>query len=186
MYFKVLREGKSWHGGEWEWSLPQPDGKGGYTPGEWQCDGSALPDLCVRGFHLTDKPGLWWGEGAQAFVAEYEGAVDGPTADGDKIAVQRCRLLRPATHDELAATGLFLSGEHRAYGNATVEAYGNATVEAYDNATVEAYDNATVAATAHATVTATAHATASAVYTLKHNAVLVDRRNGRPVCTVAA
>jgi hypothetical protein len=142
-YYKVLRNGRSWHGGEWEWSLPTPDGKGGYTPGEWRDAGE--PVLCTSGLHLTSKPGAWWGDGATAFVAEYDGRTDGP-GSSDKIAVERCRLLRPATHEELALTGLYLSGEHHASDSATVHAYDSATVRAYGSATVHAYGSATVRA----------------------------------------
>ncbi len=114
---KVLKGGASWHGGEHAWSLPtqQPDGT--WTPGDWTP--SVKPKLCQSGWHLTQQPACWWGDddSVVGYLAEYDGKVSGPDADDSdatKIAVERCRLLRPLTHEELADRGVFLSGEHEA------------------------------------------------------------------------
>ncbi len=81
-----------------------------------------------------------------------------------------------------------------AYGNATVRADGNATVRADRNATVRAYGNATVGAYGNATVEADGNATVN-IYeswwtrdpkvTVGARAVLIDRRSGKPIITVA-
>ena len=157
---KVLRAGASWHGGEHEWSLPTRDASGAWTPGEWTP--RVAPSVCSRGWHLTTQPGLWWSSdaGVTAYLAEWDGALARHEGD-EKFAVERCRLLRELTADELAACGVFLSGSHEvwagsawAYGSATVTAYGSATVTAHGSATVTAYDSATVWAYGSATVTA--------------------------------
>ena len=173
---KTLRDGASWHRGAHKWSLPtlQPDGT--YAAGEWTP--TVAPSICEKGWHLTTQPALWWShEGnVAAYLAEYDGATSAREGE-DKIAVERCRLLRPLTKSELESCGIFIDGEHvvktgtayaydsatvRAYGSATVRAYGSATVEAYDSATVRAYDSATVRAYDSATVRAYGSATVRA------------------------
>jgi hypothetical protein len=128
------------------------------------------PSVCSRGWHLTTQPGLWWSgdAGVTAYLAEWDGAREQREGD-EKFAVERCRLLRELTADELASCGVFLSGSHEvrtgaawASGSATVRAYGSATVTAYDSATVTAYDSATVTAYGSATVTAYDSATVRA------------------------
>ena len=165
---KVLRAGASWHGGEHEWSLPTRDASGAWTPGEWTP--RVAPSVCSRGWHLTTQPGLWWSSdaGVTAYLAEWDGALARHEGD-EKFAVERCRLLRELTADELAACGVFLSGSHEvwagsawAYGSATVRAHDSATVWAYGSATVTAYDSATVRAYGSATVRAHDSATVTA------------------------
>ena len=165
---KVLRAGASWHGGAHEWSLPTRAGAWAWTPGEWTP--AVAPRLCSQGWHLTTEPARWWSGDARvtAYLAEWDGALARQKGD-EKFAVERCRLLRELTADELADFGVFLSGEHEALtgsawatGSATVTAYGSATVTAYGSATVRAYDSATVTATGSATVTATGSATVTA------------------------
>ena len=170
---KVLRAGTSWHGGAHEWSLPTRSTDGAWTPGEWTP--AVAPSVCSRGWHLTTEPGRWWSvdAGVTAYLAEWDGALARREGD-EKFAVERCRLLRELTADELATFGVFRSGIHevragsawaydsatvRAYGSATVTAHGSATVRAYDSATVTAYDSATV--TAHGSATVRAHDSAT-------------------------
>ena len=165
---KTLRDGASWHRGAHKWSLPtlQPDGT--YAAGEWTP--TVAPSICEKGWHLTTQPALWWShEGnVAAYLAEYDGATSAREGE-DKIAVERCRLLRPLTKSELESCGIFIDGEHvvktgtaYAYGSATVTAYGSATVTAYGSATVTAYGSATVTAYGSATVTAYGSATVRA------------------------
>ena len=181
---KVLRAGTSWHGGAHEWSLPTRSTDGAWTPGEWTP--AVAPSVCSRGWHLTTEPGRWWSvdAGVTAYLAEWDGALARREGD-EKFAVERCRLLRELTADELATFGVFRSGIHEvragsawaygsamvtahgsatvtAHGSATVRAYGSATVTAHGSATVRAYDSATVTAYDSATVTAHGSATVTA------------------------
>ena len=204
---KVLRAGTSWHGGAHEWSLPTRSTDGAWTPGEWTP--AVAPSVCSRGWHLTTEPGRWWSvdAGVTAYLAEWDGALARREGD-EKFAVERCRLLRELTADELATFGVFRSGIHEvragsawaygsamvtAHGSATVRAYGSATVTAYDSATVTAYDSATV--TAHGSATVRAHGSAKAhaagqsvatawgggvVVTRADRGVIVDRRGDTP------
>ncbi len=171
---KTLKGGRSWHGGTYAWPLPTQGADGQWTPGEWTPRLS--PVVCERGYHLTTEPAEWWDASGDvvAYLAEYDGATS-PKAD--KVAVERSRLLRPLTRDELAACGIYTDGTHevskgkayasgsatvRASGSATVRASGSATVEAWDSATVEASDSATVEASDSATVRASGSATVEA------------------------
>ena len=196
---KTLRDGASWHGGTHKWSLPvsQPDGT--HTAGEWTP--RIAPSICNTGWHLTTQPALWWShEGnVAAYLAEYDGATSARN-DEDKIAVERCRLLRPLTKAELESCGIFSDGEHeaktgvfyasgsatvRAYGSATVSAYGSATVHASGSATVHAYGSATVhaygSATVHASDSATVRAYGSATVHASDSAM--THTAGSAVCT---
>ena len=196
---KVLRAGTSWHGGAHEWSLPTRAGDGAWTPGEWTP--RVAPSVCSQGWHLTTKPGRWWNgdAGVTAYLAEWDGALARREGD-EKFAVERCRLLRELTADELAAFGVFLSGIHEvragsawatdsatvtAYGSATVRAYGSATVTATDSATVRAYGSATVmaygSAKAHVAGCSTATAWSRGVVTTRADrGVIIDRRGDTP------
>ena len=111
---KVLKNGQSWHGGNHKWSLPELIDNN-WKPGAWT---SAInPVWCESGWHLTNNPVAWWGdgEGVVAYLVEYEGTTAGPdptsSDDPTKFAVERCRLLRPLTSAELAEKGIFLTGE---------------------------------------------------------------------------
>ena len=66
----------------------------------------------LAGYHLTRDPVEWWGRDGDvvAYLAEHDGAVD--DQGGEKISVERCRLLRPLTTAELEAHGIYLTGEH--------------------------------------------------------------------------
>jgi len=111
---KVLKNGQSWHGGDHKWSLPELVNNI-WKPGDWTSE--IKPVWCERGWHLTDNPVAWWGdgEGVIAYLVEYDGATAGPdptsSDDPTKFAVERCRLLRPLTSAELAEKGIFLTGE---------------------------------------------------------------------------
>ena len=78
---KVLKNGQSWHGGSHKWSLPEQDDKGNWKPGAWTAN--ITPIWCERGWHLTDNPVAWWGDGEEviAYLVEYEGATAGPDPD---------------------------------------------------------------------------------------------------------
>jgi hypothetical protein len=189
---KTLRDGASWHGGDHKWSLPvaQPDGT--HTAGEWTP--RIAPSICAKGWHLTTQPALWWShEGnVAAYLAEYDGATSAREGE-DKIAVERCRLLRPLTKAELESCGIFTDGVHevktgaayasgsatvRAYGSATVRAYGSATVEAYGSATVRAYGSARTHTAGSAVCTAWRGTTL--VLTRADDGVIIDRRGDTP------
>ena len=107
---KVLRAGQSWHGGTHTWSLPTQREDGTWKPGAWTP--RVTPRLCSTGYHLTRDPVEWWGRDGDvvAYLAEHDGAVD--DQGGEKISVERCRLLRPLTTAELEAHGIYLTGEH--------------------------------------------------------------------------
>lgn len=147
--FKILVNGRSCHGGDFAWSLPKDR-----VHGDWhEVTGDVVQ--CQNGFHLTDWPPSWWTPGCTIYVVEAEGVVGDSATSGDrKCAAKKVRLLREASHDELAKVGVFLSGSHvfrdnaRAItsGSAQVKAYGSAQVEAYDSAQVEAYGSAQVEA----------------------------------------
>ncbi|WP_293871355.1 hypothetical protein [Spirosoma sp.] len=111
---------------------------------------------------------------AQACSGEYSKAIRSNT-DGELLAVIKdnfnwCTAYKVIDLDtlklfpeaDLVAAGIYISGFHRAYGNATVRADGNATVEADGNATVRADGNATVRAYGNATVRADGNATVEA------------------------
>jgi hypothetical protein len=161
-YYKVLKNGRSCHGGDLEWPLPQGD-----QPGEWiEYNGRLV--ACEKGLHLTSDPAVWYTKsGLTVFVAEFDG--DHYQCDDDKIVCRKVRLIRLATTEELICLRILLSGRHEiksgkaiAYDSATVKAWGSATVEAYDSATVKAYGSATVKAYGSATVEAWGSATVEA------------------------
>jgi hypothetical protein len=168
-YYKTLLNGKSFHGGDMEW--PLPNGK----PGKWMKHEGELR-MCAAGFHVTSEPKNWWHPEAKCYEVEYKGKT---LADdnSDKICVERVRLVRELSLDDLAKLQIFYEGSHvvtdgfalacnsatvRASGSATVTAYGSATVTAYDSATVRAYNSAMVEAYDSATVTAYGSATVRA------------------------
>jgi hypothetical protein len=52
-----------------------------------------------------------------AYLAEYRGRC---VEHGDKVAVEKCRLLRPLSDAELEAHGIYLSGKHQEVTNARI------------------------------------------------------------------
>ena len=150
---KVLKNGRSHHGGTFEWPLPTQAADGTWTAGEWTP--SVRPQWCKAGYHLTRRAACWFGgdgdmDGVVAYLTEYDGAIDGPnlgaTYDPTKFSVERCRLLRPLTVAELEASGVYLSGVHAEISTGKVVISGSARVESvFGSARVERVsDNARV------------------------------------------
>lgn len=91
--YKVLKDGRSAHGGDLAWALPAPRDGGGFEPGAWHEVGGELV-LCRHGLHLTTDP---WGRWMVWGGTVYEAAAEGIEAwDADKCVARRARLLRPA------------------------------------------------------------------------------------------
>jgi hypothetical protein len=103
--YKVLVNGESCHGGEFEWSLPE-DGK----PGEWT---PIISDaiMCEKGYHLTTHYAHW---SDKANMEVYEAEGDVVEFDGyDKVVCSRARLLRRVENpfsDENNNSGSWNSG----------------------------------------------------------------------------
>ena len=172
---KVLRAGTSWHGGAHEWSLPTRSTDGAWTPGEWTP--AVAPSVCSRGWHLTTEPGRWWSvdAGVTAYLAEWDGALARREGD-EKFAVERCRLLRELTADELATFGVFRSGIHEVRAG-SAWAYGSAMVTAHGSATVRAHGSAKAHAAGQSVATAWG---GGVVVTRADRGVIVDRRGDVP------
>jgi hypothetical protein len=110
--YKVLRRGRSCHGGKLKWSLPK-NGK----PGKWMeidTEKEGEIDPCCIGLHLTNRPDLWWLEGTSIYLVEVHKkavrrwAYEFPYSRcgrSDKIAVSKCRLVRLLTRKERAHLG---------------------------------------------------------------------------------
>ena len=158
-YYKTLVNGRSFHGGEFEYSLPK-NGK----PGKWHKITKPLL-MCEVGFHVTSEPANWWRKDAQCYLVEYRGEVIEETGS-DKICVAEVRLVREVDPAEVqifyAGSHVVGSGKCLAYNSATVKAYDSATVEAFNSATVKAYGSATVEACNSVTVEAYDSATVKA------------------------
>lgn len=109
----------SCHGGEHTWSEPFLGADGVYVPGEWTTP--VCPCVCYRGYHLTTPKGIqrWFDDKCVAYLAEYMGEVDD---NGDKFAVESCRLLRPLTVEELKSMRIFIEGEHTVWWGRWVQA----------------------------------------------------------------
>jgi hypothetical protein len=162
--YKVLKDGKSCHGGAMEWSLPK-----GKRPGKWhEVEGELV--LCQNGLHLTDSPAHWWGLGHVAYLVEAQEVKGDPSKDPSrKVVARKVRLIRELTKAELEKLGVFVDGEHEvkhgiahASGSANVTASGSANVTAYDSAKVTASGSANVTASGSAKVTASGSAKVTA------------------------
>jgi hypothetical protein len=94
IYYKVLVDGKSCHGGEFKWNLPVKQEDGSYIPGEWHTFEGEIK-LCQSGFHLTDNPLSWHRPYSQTYICEYDDSLPVIKDNIDKIVVQKCRLLHP-------------------------------------------------------------------------------------------
>lgn len=127
---KVLRSGKSFHGGKLVWKLPKLkdvmdrvglklDDPSAWIPGDW------MPKIqhvvaCGSGYHLTYNPAAWWQPTKRcvAYIAEYRGRPKMPSQSGreHKMAVPEVRLIRELTNAELTTFGIihsdFLSTEN--------------------------------------------------------------------------
>lgn len=87
-YYKVLVNGKSCHGGDLTWSLPNGD-----QPGDWHSvDGKIV--LCENGLHVTTNPVHWWKDGCIVYEVEIDGEIGGRNDEKAKIVVPKVRLLR--------------------------------------------------------------------------------------------
>ena len=84
--YKIIEKGKSCHGGEMQWSLP--NGK----PGDWHEIAGPLK-MCENGIHLTDKPANWFRWNCSIYEAEYEGEMIDDKNDS-KICVRKARLIK--------------------------------------------------------------------------------------------
>ena len=153
LWFKVLQGNKSCHGGDFSWSLPVGD-----QPGEWHSlPPGVSPRLCGSGFHVTREPAHWMDQRYTAYIVEIRGEVVGPDltqSDSTKIAVSECRLIRPATVEELATVGVYISGKHNCVTSGKSVAFGNSQVTAWDNSQVTAWGNSQVTARDNSQVTA--------------------------------
>ena len=164
--YKVLLEGKSCHGSTMEWSLPTKS-----RPGKWHKVELPLR-RCENGFHLTKDPCAWWKPGATCYEVEVGGeALDYDTYN-NKICVEKVRLVRPVTNDELISLfGLhnFTEGEH--------------TVK---TGLVYASGSASVTASGSALISIRGNYSKSVIVTLEAESVLVDYRNGKPITSTAS
>jgi hypothetical protein len=157
-FYKVLLNGASCHGGAFEWSLPTETG-----PGDWHTEKLPLIE-CKRGFHLTDRAEKWWKFGADCFEVEVGGELLPYNNDGHKICVEKVRLIRKLSIDELKANfniHIVSTGEHHvkdavveAKGDAQVTATGSSQVTATGSSQVTAYESSQVTARDRSQVTA--------------------------------
>jgi len=85
-YYKILRDGRSCHGGELKWSLPH-DGK----PGKWmpKIIGELVP--CKNGYHLCRRSDIIKWLDAEIYEAEYLGEI---VESDSKVVVRQARLLK--------------------------------------------------------------------------------------------
>ena len=180
-FFKVILGGKSATRGEFEWNLPSANEDGSWTPGSWHSVEPPINAPC-NALHVTDKPREWWRHGADCYAVETAGEESEYDPGMSKKGVEKCRLLRKLTREELARdhnivlvkdgeTAKVVAGQIcfadgnstvEADGNSTVEADGNSTVRAYGNSTVRAYGNSTVRADGNSTVRADGNSTVEA------------------------
>jgi hypothetical protein len=87
--YKILVDGKSCHGGNLAWSLPEGD-----KPGEWHTVEDKLK-ICESGLHLTTERFNWYKWGCTAYEAE---AKDIASWDGDKCVAKSVRLIKEVPH----------------------------------------------------------------------------------------
>jgi len=202
--YKVLKSGRSFHGGELEWSLPAQR-EGVWTPGEWHSVEVELQEY-THGLHVTDDPAVWWSTdaGLQCFEVEYEEGVRVGTSD--KICCRRVRLMRPV--EDLTALRIANEGEYNweinrnshvfIYGSAkaTVTTYGRsqatvktlgssqATVKMWNisQATVKTYESGQATVETHGSSQATVKTYGSSRATVKthDHSVVIDRSTVPP------
>ncbi len=164
MFYKILMNGESCHGGNMTWSLPKGD-----EPGDWHThEGPAV--MCASGFHVTDTPSKWYKTASSVYQAECEGFVQENTSE-QKSLFTKVRLVRELTDEDLSSLGIFRKTTQvvtqmqaacfdstvyanesiiRSYGRSIVFARGGSRVKAFDNtlvfadagAQVELYDDA--------------------------------------------
>jgi hypothetical protein len=105
VWYKVLKDGRSCHGGTMKWSLPRKLPNEKWKPGAWH----EVPEvaLCRSGLHITRIPAVWWSDGLDVYEVEKgsQGNIVSSTDEYDKAAVKSCRLIRKIEGDELIALG---------------------------------------------------------------------------------
>jgi hypothetical protein len=95
--YKILKKGQSCNGGDMVWSLPKR-GK----PGDWhEVKGTLM--RCENGFHLTDRPLSYRGEGRSAYEVEFDGDISEPR--GNEYVARKVRLIRHVPWKELLPVG---------------------------------------------------------------------------------
>lgn len=97
MYYKILEDGRSCHGGSMEWSLPTRDGDGQWQPGAWhEVEGEIVP--CANGLHASfNVYGDWMTWEGTPYEIEFDGEV---IEAGDKMVGRRARLLAEVPHEQ--------------------------------------------------------------------------------------
>jgi len=85
--YKILVDGKSCHGGDLKWSLP--NGK----PGKWHEVKDV--EMCKSGLHLTSKRFNWYTWGCEVYEAETQGKLEW---QGDKCVARKVRLIKKVKH----------------------------------------------------------------------------------------
>jgi hypothetical protein len=100
-YFKILVDGKSCHGGNSTWSLPN-----GNTPGDWMPTLRKL-EPCARGYHIVEAHQIpkWLKEECQIFEVEVSGKVI--PHDDDKHVCGKVRLIKQMKWDSEVYLRLF-------------------------------------------------------------------------------
>jgi hypothetical protein len=98
--YKILKNGRSFHGGTLKWSLPK-DGK----PGDWHEIEGELK-RCRNGLHVTTDPRTFFPKRIteRKSIRCYEVEYDGQTieeSDWGEIVAQRVRLIREVTWEEV-------------------------------------------------------------------------------------
>lgn len=112
--YKVLKDGKSIHGGHFMWSLPTKGKDGRWKPGKWHSIDGPIR-MCHNGFHLTKDPAIWYDRhGCEVYVAEVSGKV---IRRGGKIAAAKVRLRRMLSNAELAKLRIFRGGRYTYVGS---------------------------------------------------------------------
>lgn len=96
-YYKVLKYGRSFCGGNFTWSLPKGD-----QPGEWhEVEGKVVP--CSNGFHVTTDPAYWIScDQCDIYIVEVDGRI---IKEQDKVVAKRARLIRKLTRAEERSVG---------------------------------------------------------------------------------
>ena len=99
-YWKVLDEnGRSTHGGDFQYSLPRWSETRGWIPGQWT---PLITDMvpCERGYHVCQDAHLLEWLGPRIYACEIRGQI---IDHGDKIVSGQVRLTCPTPWDEVSA-----------------------------------------------------------------------------------
>jgi hypothetical protein len=87
--YKVLVNGKSCHGGDLVWSLPQ-----GKKPGKWHTVEGDLK-ICQKGIHVTTERFSWYKWGCEVYEAEAKDIIEW---EEDKCVARSVRLIKKVPH----------------------------------------------------------------------------------------